>query len=123
MALAADRDAATADADEQRDQAAAAVSARDQAQATLAAREAELLALVEAEAKARAEAEAELARERDQAKHAAELVQREREIERQALQGQIERLQERVAEFRALEIWAASQKTGGAESKPENGQA
>lgn len=116
--LTADRDAATAEADDQRDQAQAAIAARDQAQAALQTREAELLAKVDAEAKARAEAEAALAREREQAKHAAELMAREREIERQALQGQIERLQERVAELRALEIWAASQKTGGTESSP-----
>jgi hypothetical protein len=112
--LTADRDAATTEADEQRDQAAAAVADRDRAKAI----EAELLARIDADQKARDNIDLALVRDseavdarhkRDLEKlqHAAELLAREREIERQALQGQIDRLQERVAELRAVEIWAA----------------
>lgn len=112
--LTADRDAATTEADDQREHAAVAVTASEQSLATLAAREAqiavreaELLAKVDVEIKAGTEVQAALVRERQQAQHAAALVTREREIERLALQGQIDRLQERVAEFRAMEIWSS----------------
>jgi hypothetical protein len=112
--LTADRDAATAEADQQRDQAAAAVADRDRAKA----REAELLTRIDADQQARVDidlamvrdgeaVDARHKRELDKHQHAAELLAREREIERQALQGQIDRLQERVAELRAVEIWAA----------------
>jgi beta-galactosidase/beta-glucuronidase len=114
--LTADRDAATAEADEQRERAAAAAAACDDATMTLADRETDLDAQVAAANAALSAAEAALVREREQAQHAAALVSREREIERQALQGQIDRLQERVAELRALEIWAASQKKAGNDS-------
>jgi hypothetical protein len=114
--LTADRDAATAEADEQREHAAAAAAACDDATMLLADKETELEARVAAANAALSAAEAALVREREQAQHAAALVSREREIERQALQGQIDRLQERVAELRALEIWAASQKKAGNDS-------
>lgn len=116
--LAADLEAATNAADLAADQAHAALQARDQAQT----RQSELEAALAAERKATEDAKAMVVSEREKAQHAAEIAAREREIERQALQGQIERLQERVAEFRALEIWAASQKGNETERKTEKGQ-
>jgi len=107
--LTADRDAATVDADEQRELAARALSEVEDATMRLADRETELEAQVEAANAARVDAETRLVRERDQSEQAAKLAAANWEIERRTMQAQMDKLQERVAELRALEIWAAGQ--------------
>ena len=107
--LTSDRDAATNDADEQRELAARASAACDDATMMLADSETQLEGQVEAANAARAEVEATLVREREQFEQVSKLAVANWEIERRTMQAQIDKLQERVAELRALEIWAAGQ--------------
>jgi len=105
----ADLEAANAESDRLRDETSAAVVARDAAQSSLVDREAQLISDRDHEHQARLAVEAELARDRESAKHAIELAAAQWEIERRTMQAQIDRLQERLAEMRGLEIWAAGQ--------------
>ena len=107
--LTADRDSAAAEADEQRELAARAAAACDDATMMLADRETELEAKLESANAVRSEVEATLVREREQFEQVSKLAAANWEIERRTMQAQIDKLQERVAELRALEIWAAGQ--------------
>jgi 3-dehydroquinate dehydratase len=107
--LIVDRDAAVLDADEQRELAVRASAVCNDATMMLAARETAFEDQVGAANASRVEAEVTLVREREQFQQESKLAAANYEIERRTMQSQIDKLQERLAEFRALEIWAAGQ--------------
>jgi chromosome segregation ATPase len=105
--LAADLAATTQVADQAEAAASAAAQAQTAAEQALAAAQEQAQARLAAAVHAQAAAEQALAATQADAARAAELAIAHWHIERTTLQAQIERLEGRVAELRALEIFAA----------------